>query len=127
MRLSAPTAYPADLFGSLREGFDHLYRPGNFYRQTGVVLAGLVPDTKVQYTLFDDTARIEKLNKVYHAVDTISERYGKYAVHHASSLPTKLQALHEGERGDVPARTMDLVKGENKRQRLKLPMMQIKV
>jgi DNA polymerase IV len=127
MRLSVPTAYPADLFGPLREGFDHLYRPLNLYRQTGVVLAGLVPDTRVQYTLFDDTARIEKLNRVYHAVDTISEKYGKYAVHHASSLPTKLQALHEGERGDVPERTRNLVSGENKRQRLKLPMMQIKV
>ena len=127
MRLSKPTAYPADLFGPLHDGFDRLYRRGSFYRQTGVVLAGLVPDTKVQYTLFDDTTRIEKLSRVYNAVDMISERYGKYSVHHASSLPTKLQALHEGERGDAPERTRNLVKGENKRQRLKLPMIQIKV
>jgi len=127
MRLSRPTAYPADLFGPLREGFDNLYRPRSLYRQTGVVLAGLVPETRIQYSLFDDTAKIEKMARIYHIVDRLSEKYGKYTIHHAASLPTKLQALHEGERGDVPKRTTDLFKGENRRQRLGLPLLQIKV
>jgi DNA polymerase-4 len=127
MRLSRPTAYPADLFGPLREGFDNLYQPRGLYRQTGVVLAGLVPETRIQYSLFDDTAKIEKMARIYHIVDRLSEKYGKYTIHHAASLPTKLQALHEGERGDVPKRTTDLFKGENRRQRLGLPLLQIKV
>jgi DNA polymerase-4 len=127
LKLSRPTAFPADLFGPLREGFDQIYRTRTLYRQTGVVLGGLVPETKIQYSLFDDTSKIEKMAKIYSAVDMISEKYGKYAVHHASSLPTTLQALHEGERGDAPARKSDLFKGENKRQRLGLPMLQIKI
>jgi hypothetical protein len=53
--------------------------------------------------------------------------FGKYTVHHAASLPTKIQAQHEGERGDVPQRITDLFKGENKRQRLGLPLLHIKV
>lgn len=127
MRLSRPSAYPSDLFGSLQEGFDHIYRSTSRYRQTGVVLAGLLPDDKVQYTLFDDTARIEKMSRIYSTLDMLSEKFGKYAVHHATSLPTKLQTQHEGERGDVPQRAMDLFKGENKRQRVGLPMLHIKV
>jgi DNA polymerase-4/DNA polymerase V len=127
MRLSRPTAYPADLFGPLREGFDHLYHSQNFYRQTGVVLAGLTPETRIQYSLFDDTAKIEKLSRVYNVVDMMAEKYGKYMLHHAASLPTKLQTQHEGERGDVPGRKSDLFRGENQRQRLGLPMLQIKV
>ena len=127
MRLSRATAYPADLFGALREGFSHLYHPGDLYRQTGVVLAGLLPETKIQYSLFDDTAKIERLSKVYHAVDMIAERYGKYMLHHAASLPTKFQTQHEGARGDVPGRKNDLFRGENKRQRLGLPILRIKV
>lgn len=127
MRLSRPTAYPAELFGPLKEGFRRLYLPKNLYRQTGVVLAGLTPETKIQYSLFDDTARIEKLSRVYNAVDMVSEKFGKYALHHASSLPTKLQTQHEGDRGDIPERKSDLFKGENKRQRLGLPVLQIKV
>jgi DNA polymerase-4 len=127
LKLNRPTAFPADLFGPLREGFVQIYRPHTLYRQTGVVLGGLVPETKVQYSLFDDTAKIEKMGKIYTAVDSIAEKYGKYTVHHASTLPTKLQALHEGERGDAPERKSDIFKGENNRQRLGLPVMKIKV
>ena len=127
MKLSRPTAYPADLFGSLRKGFSHIYQPHSLYRQTGVVLSGLTPETRVQYTLFDDTAKIEKMARIYNAVDMLSEKFGKYTLHHAASLPIKLQALHEGERGDVPKRKTDLFKGENRRQRLGLPMLQMKI
>jgi DNA polymerase-4 len=127
MKLNRPSAYPSDLFGPLQEGFDHIYRSSSCYRQTGVVLGGLLQDGRVQYNLFDDTARIEKMARIYSTMDMLSEKYGKYAVHHASSLPTKLQTQHEGERGDVPQRTIDLFKGENKRQRVGLPMLHIKV
>ena len=127
MKVSRPSAYPAHLFGLLRDGLDRVYQADCFYRQTGVVLAGLVPETKIQYTLFDDPARIGKMARIYTAVDALSEKFGKYTVHHASSLPTKIQSQHEGERGDVPQRVSDLFRGENKRQRLGLPLLHIKV
>jgi DNA polymerase-4/DNA polymerase V len=127
MKLSYPTAYPAKLFEPLKEGFKHIYIHQFFYRQTGVVLAGLIQDNRVQYTLFDDTTRIEKMAKIYDAIDRLSEKFGKYTVHHAASLPTKLQTQHEGARGDVPTRKIELFKGENKKQRLGLPMLQMKV
>jgi DNA polymerase-4 len=127
MKLSHPTAYPVKLFGPMKEGFRHVYAPGVRYRQTGVVLAGLIADNRIQYTLFDDPARIEKMEKIYTAIDQLSEKFGKYTVHHAVSLPTKLQSLHEGERGDIPERKTELFKGENRRQRLGLPVLQMKV
>jgi hypothetical protein len=92
-----------------------------------VVLAGLVQNSIVQYTLFEDAAHIEKMVRIYHAVDLLSERFGKYTLHHGVGLPTKLQARHEGERGDAPQRASKLFKGENRRQRLGLPMLHIKV
>jgi DNA polymerase-4 len=127
IRLSRPSAFPANLFEPLKEGFRQIYRQGMLYRLTGVYLAGLTPENKVQYSLFDDTARIEKMSRIYSAIDTLSERFGKHTVYHAASLPTKIQAQHEGERGDVPRRKADLFKGENKRQRIGLPLLQIKV
>jgi DNA polymerase-4/DNA polymerase V len=126
-KLSRPTAYPSDLFTALKEGFRELFQPEALYRQTGVVLAGLVQRSVIQYTLFEDAARIERMARIYDAVDLLSERFGKYAVHHGSSLLTKLQARHEGERGDAPQRASELFKGENSRQRLGLPMLHIKV
>jgi DNA polymerase-4/DNA polymerase V len=125
--LTRPSAYPVELFDPLRKAFGHLYRRGALYRQTGVVLAGLVPERTVQYTLFDDTARIGKMARIYSTIDELAEKYGKHTIQHAASLPTKLQAQHEGARGDVPVRREMLLKGENKRQRLKLPMLHIKV
>ncbi|MDP2157819.1 MAG: DNA polymerase IV [Nitrospirota bacterium] len=127
LKLSRPSAYPADLFESLRDGFQKVYRPHHLYRQTGVVLAGLIPQTNIHYTLFDDQTKIEKMSRVYNVIDELSEKFGKYAVFHGASLPTKQQARHEGERGDIPKRTTALLKGENKRQRLGLPMLHIKV
>jgi len=127
IRLTSPTAFPTELFGALREGFRTLYRFDALYRQTGVVLAGLVPEEGIQHSLFDDVAKIEKMARVYRAVDILSEKFGKHAVQHASSLPTRLQAQHEGERGDVPVRRSALLRGESLRQRLKMPMLHIKV
>jgi len=127
IRLSAPSAYPASLFGALRKGFDYLFRPRTLYRQTGVVLSGLVPEDSVQYTLFDDAGRIIRMAKVYGSVDVLSERFGKHTVQHASSLPAKLKAQHGGQRGDVPERKKALFRGENRRQRLGLPMLHMKV
>jgi len=127
IKLTRPTAYPAELFGPLRQGFQEAYQPCTLYRQTGVVLAGLVAETGIQYTLFDDMAKIEKMAKIYGCLDELSKKYGKHAVQHAASLPTKLQAQHEGERGDVPVRKENLFKGENKRQRLGLLVLNIKV
>jgi DNA polymerase-4/DNA polymerase V len=127
LRLSHPSAYPSELFEPLREGFDHVYRPKTLYRLTGIVLAGLVPENRVQYTLFDNTMKIEKLSKVYSSLDRLSAKYGKHTVHHAASLMTKIQSQHEGDRGDIAERKKELFKGENKRQRLALPMLHLKV
>ena len=127
LKLTRATAYPVELMEVLREGFLEVYKPKNLYRRTGVVLAGLIPEKQVQYTLFDDITKIEKTSRIYNAIDALSARFGKHTVQHASSLPVKKQAQHEGERGDVPVRKTELLKGENKRQRLGIPMVHVKI
>jgi len=127
IKLSKPTAYPVEFFKLLRNGFQELFEQKALYRQTGVVLSGLVAESGIQYTLFDDATKIEKMAKIYESIDQLSQKYGKHAVQHGASLPTKMQAQHEGERGDVPKRKAALFRGENKRQRLGLPLLHIKV
>jgi DNA polymerase-4/DNA polymerase V len=127
IKLSSSTSYPVDLFASLRKGFEGVYNARELYRQTGVVLAGLVPETGIQRSLFDDVAKIEKLARIYSSVDSLSRRFGKHTIHHAVSLPTGLQAQHEGDRGDVPRRKTSLFRGENRRQRLGFPVLDVKI
>ncbi len=127
IKLTRPTSYTAELFGVLRQGFENIFQPRSLYRQTGVVLCGLVAESGVQYTLFDDMTKIGKMAKIYESLDEISRKYGKHTIQHGASLPAKLQAQHEGERGDVPVRENALFKGENKRQRLGMPLLHIKI
>ncbi|MHC4358900.1 MAG: DNA polymerase IV, partial [Planctomycetota bacterium] len=81
----------------------------------------------IQRSLFDDVAKIDKLAKIYSSVDQLSEKFGKHVIQHAASLPAKLHSQHEGERGAVPQRKNKLFRGENKRQRLGLPVINVKV
>lgn len=128
MKVSRPTAIPDDLFPSLREGMLKIFRENTLNRQIGVVLCDLVSEEKQQYSLFDDTVRIEKMSKLYQAVDALSEKFGKHTLQSNASLPTKLQVQHEGARGDVAVRkTTAMLKGENSLQRLGMPVLHLKV
>jgi hypothetical protein len=60
---------------------------------------------------------------VYTAVDALNQKYGKYTVYWGSSFPAMIQARHEGERGDIPERQTNLLRGETRRRRLGLPFL----
>jgi len=64
LKLSRPTAYPVELFGLLREGYKHLYKPDTLYRQTGVILTGLILENNIQFNLVNDTTKSEKMARV---------------------------------------------------------------
>jgi DNA polymerase-4/DNA polymerase V len=127
IKLSSASAYPVNLFSALRKGFESVYTAGVLYRLTGVVLAGLVSEAGIQRSLFDDVTKIDKLAKIYGSIDRLSKKFGKHVIQHAASLPAKLHAQHEGERGALPKRKSTLFRGENKRQRLGLPLMDMEV
>jgi DNA polymerase-4/DNA polymerase V len=127
IKLNRPTSYPIEIFPALKKGFDILFEGNNFYRQTGIILTGLIPENSVQYSLFDSTIKIEKIERLYCALDLLSNKFGKYAVLHGSSLQANNYSQHEGERGDIAQRKLDLLKGENLRQRIGIPLLRIDV
>jgi hypothetical protein len=59
---------------------------GTLYRATGIVLMDLVQDTRIQYSLFEDPLRAEKIRELYEAVDAISGKYGN-TLHLGASHP----------------------------------------
>ena len=122
-RLSRPTAFPLELLPLARTLFERLVRPATKYRATGVVLKNLVPARLAQLTLFEDPEHLTRVRRLYDAVDALRERYGKYVVHHATSLAAH-QMQHLSTRGDVPERARTLLPRETKRRRLPLPLWQ---
>lgn len=119
------TAYPNELVGAVRAMFDHIWKPG-YYRATGVFLSNLQPLNPMQPTLFENPATLVKYTKLYGAIDELREHYGKHSVHLGASLAAQA-SQHLSTRGDIPVRRASLIKGETRRKRLPIPMLQVQL
>lgn len=123
IKLPYPTNVPHDILREVERYFPSVFKKGNLYRATGVTLAQLARTGAQQLDLFGKVRASESLRLVFESVDAISERYGKHAVFLGSSFTAMKFGAHLGERGDTPARTRNLFKGETARRRLAIPML----
>ncbi len=123
LRFPYPTNLPQDVLAAVREVFDSVYRPGVFYRATGITLAGLESDREIQLDLFGTVKQGMGVSRIYAQADALSEKYGKHAVFLGSSFRAMRDAAHRGDRGDAPTRTRVLFKGESARRRLDMPFL----
>lgn len=124
MRFSRATAFPTDIVGPLRRGFEQLFRPRTPYRATGIVLFGLRSEDSTQLSLFDEPLRLEKMERLFGAVDALAARFGKHAVHLAATTAANRHRQHEAERGDSPQRKLTRLPGETARVHLTIPVLQ---
>lgn len=124
-KLDRPSAYPTEVSAVFKNLFEQVFQPGTHYRATGVILTDLIEASPVQPTLFESPVNIIKTWKLYNAIDELRERFGKHVVHSGATLPAQ-QSQHLTTRGDMPMRKLILLKGETKRRRLPLPMLQSK-
>ena len=67
----------------------------------------------------------EKIRRLYTAVDEISSKYGKHALHLGGSHA--IETNGQGKRGVPTVREETRLYGETKRQHLNLPILHIKV
>lgn len=118
-----PTAYPIDIIGAVRRCFDELYVPRTEYRATGVTLIELTSDDCLQMNLFEPPLKVERLQRLYGAVDDLAKRWGKHAVHLAGSAAAHQTRQHAAERGNTPIRKLTRVKGESERKHLTIPFL----
>ncbi len=122
-KIPRATAYPDDLLPLTKLAFRKLFRPRVPYRATGVILVGLIPQSQIQRSLFEETQHVEKLERVYHSIDELSARFGKHTVHLGGSHAAHGTPQHVRDRGDVPERKQTRLKGESQRQHLTIPML----
>ncbi len=123
-RSTAATGEAAEIASKLFEIiFDHSLK----YRRTGVVLNHLEPDRETQYDLFEDICRVKAIREISKVVDEVNSLYGKHTLHLGSTDVLSRFNQHLGDRGDWASRKKNLLKGETFRQRLKLPLWNVKV
>ena len=100
-KLNRPSSLPPELSELLRGLFNGMYKRYGLYRATGVVLMDLIQDTRIQYSLFEDPLRAEKIRELYEAVDALSGKYGKHTLHLGASHPIEVRG--KGRRGTPPS------------------------
>ncbi len=125
--LTRASSYPLDILPILKQLFEQLYRPKTPYRATGVVLSGLTPEGSIQANLFEPILKIEKVQRIYHAVDQLAEKFGKHTVYLGASSSAQRTPQHVKERGDIPDRKENRLKGETSRQHLTIPLLLYKL
>ena len=123
-KLTRPSVYPLELSHLLQDLFDQLYDKRELYRATGIILLDLVPDTPVQYSLFEDPVKAEKIRQLYGAADVLGGKYGKHTLHLGGSHP--IEVLGKGKRGTPTVREQTRMYGETKRKHLGLPILHVK-
>jgi nucleotidyltransferase/DNA polymerase involved in DNA repair len=122
-RLSRPSAYPIELSVLLKELFEGVFDSRARYRATTVVLTGLAPDDAFQLSLFDPPLKLERLSKLYRAVDELAGAYGKHTVFTGGAAAAHLSPQHGIWRGVVPERQRIALPGEQGRKRLGIPIL----
>ena len=125
VKLTRPSAYPLELSPLLTDLFHQIYRERERYRATGIILLDLVPDTTVQYSLFENPLKAEKIRDLYEAADSLSGKYGKHTMHLGGSH--LIEERGKGARGEPTVREQTRLYGETKRRRLGLPIVHVKV
>jgi len=124
-KLIRPSVYPLELSPLLKGLFEELYEEGQLYRATGIVLLDLAPDTPVQYSLFENPLKAEKIRRIYEAADILSGKYGKHTLHLGGSHLMEEQG--RGRRGAPTVREQTRLYGETGRKHLGLPILHVKV
>ena len=86
-KLAMATNIPSVLLALARDNFNKMYRTGELYRATGVVVTDIHPvKIGTQRELFGSHIKTEKFAEVFDVVDEISDRFGKNMIHLATSM-----------------------------------------
>lgn len=125
--LTRSTSSLLEVVPLIHELFGKIFKPGVLCRLSGIVLSKIEPDKIVQYSLFEDRTQIERFRAIDQVIDEVSSLYGKHKLHLGTSLWLAKHKQHLSERGDLPQRKLDLMKGETFRQRLNVPVWGIPV
>jgi DNA polymerase-4/DNA polymerase V len=123
LKLNNKTCLPSEIVPLINKHLDLIFDPKILYRSTGVILSDLESNTSRQEDLFGSSATAEKIERIYDAIDKLSEKYGKHAVFLGTSFKAIFGRQYEGDRNESARRKNMIFKGEGVRKRIGIPML----
>jgi nucleotidyltransferase/DNA polymerase involved in DNA repair len=124
-RFNRSTSNAMEITALVEQMFNKLYVEGTEYRSTMVVLTRLDSDLQRQCDLFEDRIRIERMREVGQVVDRINRRYGKHRIFLGTGLA--LDGVETNDRDEPCWRRLNLLEGETRRKRVRLPRLNLKI
>ena len=83
IHLKTPSNDSLEIVSATIAGLRSIYRDDCIYKKAGVIVSGIVPQSQVQLSFFDDIIDIEKRHRLMQAMDTVNDSYGKMKVRFA--------------------------------------------
>lgn len=84
MQFPLPTDSTSEMISYAMKGVEQIFREGYQYQKVGVMLAGIIPRNKNQYTLFDRPDR-EQMDKISDIMDKINKEMGAWTISYAAT------------------------------------------
>ena len=125
VRFNRGTSNAMEITPLVEQLFSRLYTEGTAYRSTTVLLGRLESDAERQCDLFEDRIRIERMREAGQAIDCINRRYGKHRIFLGTGLA--LAGMETHERDEPCWRKRNLLDGETKRKRIRLPRLDLRI
>ena len=83
IHLKTPSNDSLEIVSATIAGLRSIYRDDCIYKKAGVIVSGIVPQSQVQLSFFDDIIDIEKRHRLMQAMDTVNDSYGRMKVRFA--------------------------------------------
>jgi DNA polymerase-4/DNA polymerase V len=114
---------PNDFLELINKDFNEIFKKYLLYRASGFCLLDLAHKQSSQLDIFGQVERSEKYFQVFSSLDDLASRYGKHTLFLGTSLRAVTNQQHNGNRGQIANRKLELFRGETKRKRLAIPTM----
>ena len=83
INLNTPTNDSLEIISHCTEALRNIYNSNYTYKRAGVIVSDIVPQSKIQLTVFDKTDDIEKRQHLMQAIDIMNHKHGRLRVRFA--------------------------------------------
>ena len=78
--LDTPTNDSLEIVSAVMAGLRSIYRRDFIYKKAGVIVSGIVPQSQVQLSFFDNIEDIKKRHRLMQALDAVNDRCGQMKI-----------------------------------------------
>ncbi len=121
--LKQAVSIPQPIFEAVENVFDVVYKPGIFYRATGIILRKLQPEQAFQPDLFSQSSGLEIKRDLFGQIDALEKKYGRETIFLGSSFLANKSRLNNDTQFAQKNRDQLLPEGKNRKSRFRIPFL----